>query len=132
MSSSSTRSSTRTRRGTGRRSSCSKAVLACGAEMGPAKVLDAETVYALGGTSVKCAQASCPEYTGIIVFLLVIYGFFCSCNWTFRPKFMQKANASETDANNLNVTASCLYALLWTALVLIAIALVVRCRKCVS
>lgn len=114
---------TRARRSSGCRDSM------CGTA-GVTKVLAGEEAMALGGVSSKCPTASCPAYTSVVVFLAVLYLFFVACNYTFRPGFMRKAGSSATDANNLSLTSAFLYALLWTGLVLVAIALIMRCRNC--
>jgi hypothetical protein len=97
---------------------------------GPLKMLQSEEAYALSGEVPGCARAQCPQYTGLMVFLLIIYGFFLALNFTFRPQFMRKPGSSASDPNNLDPASACLYALLWTGLLLLAIALVVRCRAC--
>ncbi len=116
------RTSTRTR---SRLRSCAKAAMC-----GTGSLLSREDTFALGGQSSKCVTATCPAYTGIIVFLLVIYGFFVSLIWAFRPYFTLKAGASSSDANSVDLTAGFLYSLLFTGLVLVLIALIVRCGSC--
>lgn len=120
--------STRRRSSRSRMASCAKSAM-CGSG-GLTALASSESVYALGGQTSKAPTATCPAYTGILIFLAVLYLFFLSCNYTFRPGFMRKAGSSATDANNLEVTSACLYSLLWTGLVLIAIGLVVRCMGC--
>lgn len=126
-SASASNSSRRRRRGAGGGSNCR---LSCDARMGLDKVLDAESAYALSGTSVKCIQASCPAYTAVVVFLLVLYGYFLAVLYTFRPGFILKAGSTTADPNSPDFTATWLYALLFTAIVLIGIALIVRCARC--
>lgn len=121
-----TRTRTSARRSS-RISSCSKSMCGSG---GLTSTLSSEGVYAMGGQTSKCPTATCPAYTGIVIFLLVLYFFFVSVNWTFRPTWMRKAGSLVTDANNVDVTSGMLYALLWTGLVLIAVGLVVRCAAC--
>lgn len=114
-------------RGT-RRASCKEMV--CGSGGGIAKVLASEEAMALGGQTASCPKASCPAYTGVAVFLVVLYLFFVAVNWTFRPSFMRKPGSSPTNADNIEPVSGFLYALLWTGLVLIGLGLVMRCRAC--
>lgn len=121
------RSSTRVRRGTKSAAACAKAA-ACSGQ--GASILAKEASYAMGGVSDVKVKATCPEYTGIIVFLIVIYGFFLSLLYATRPGFVLKANAAVTDANSPDILVSLLYSLLFTAIVLIVIAMIVRCARC--
>lgn len=119
-------------RGRGRRSSASSCKsMMCGDAGGVMRTLGSEEVMAMGGQTTKCPTATCPAYTGIVVFVGCLYLFFLAVNWTFRPGFMRKAGSSPTDANNISTTSGALYALLWTGLVLLAIGLILRCRACV-
>lgn len=95
-------------------------------------MLTSEDVYALAGTSNRPSvpSASCPAYTSVAVFLLVLYFFFVAMTYAIRPTWMRKAGSSPTDPNNLDMTAAFLYSLLWTAIVLVVIGLIVRCRRC--
>jgi hypothetical protein len=93
-------------------------------------VMNSEEARALGGHSATAPTASCPQYTGLVIFLLVLYGFWCSLIWTFRPTFTLKAGVARSDPNSVDLTSGFLYALLFTALVLLVVGLVVRCQRC--
>jgi hypothetical protein len=105
-------------------------MMACGAENGVSGMLDQESAYALSGMSMKCQTASCPSYTGVFVWLIVVYGFFLALLYAFRPHYIQKANAVSTDPNSPDFQVTFLYALLYTAIVVILVALFVRCMAC--
>lgn len=122
----------KSRRGGSSRSSCSAKAMGCGIENGAMSVLSGADVYALSGESVTCAKASCPAYTGVLVFLVALYFFFVALMYTFRPKFAQKPNADPLDPNNLDMAQAFLYSGLWTLIVLVLVGLVVRCRRCVA
>lgn len=111
-------------------SSCGKKMMGCGSAGGVSAVLQSESVYAMSGETTSCPKAVCPSYTGPLLFLIVLYLFWVSLIWAFKPTFVLKAGVPRSNPNSPDLTASFLYALLFTGLVLVVIGLVVRCRAC--
>lgn len=82
-----------------------------------------------GSSQVKC-RAACPNYIGPVVFLLILYGFFLSLLYAMKPRFVRKPDSDFTKADSVDLVYALLYALLFTAIVLVAVFVVVRCRRC--
>ncbi len=120
------------KRSSRRSSACSKVAMGCGRGGGVGKLLGSEASYSLSAPSAKCPTATCPAYTGALVFILVLYLFFVALNWAFKPVFMLKPGVPRADPNSVEVASGLLYALLWTGIVLVAVGLVVRCTRCVE
>lgn len=83
------------------------------------------------GSSIHC-KATCPDYMGPLIFLGVIYLFWWSMFYSLRPGFVVKAGSSSTDPNNVDITSSSLYSLLFTVIVVLVVFLAVRCQRCRS
>ena|SRR6185437_7578204 len=86
----------------------------------------------MGDGKMPCKPA-CPSYVTPLIFLLIIYFYFVALLYTFRPGWLQKANVApdvQSQANDLDILLTFLYALLFTVLFVVAMFMFVRCGKC--
>lgn len=82
--------------------------------------------------STPCCKATCPDYMGPVIFILVVWMWFLSLFYSTRPGWVVKAGSVSTDPGNVDFVVAALYSLLFTAIILLAIFLLVRCAcKCV-